>query len=248
MSSAHSTVLRTVEVTVDAVLGAIRRLRKVGFAGCSHSANRGSCRTGAAVKFPLVPEACRLAIQLRATKLRNTPLTGEPVRAGSGAFPTTEVYGMKFEKTVRIGAPPAEIWGLMDDIEAVALCIPGISNYKATGPKAFSALLTQRVGPVTARFKLTTKLTDLDPLKSVTAVVDGTDTGLGSSVHSEQVFAFTEADDGAATEIAITADVRMVGRVATFGQRIVGIKAEQVVIGSLANVSRLLEERRAGSS
>ena len=155
---------------------------------------------------------------------------------------------MRFEKTVRVEAPPAEIWGLLGDIEAVALCIPGISNYKETGPNEFAALLTQRVGPVTARFKLSTRLTDLDPLKSVTAVVDGTDTGLGSSVHSEQSFAFSEADDGAATEILISADVRMVGRVATFGQRIVGIKAEQVIIGSLANVSRLLEERRADSS
>ena len=153
---------------------------------------------------------------------------------------------MRFEKTVRVEAPPAEIWGLLEDLEAVALCIPGISNYQATAPDEFTALLTQRVGPVTARFKLAAKLTDLVPMESVTAVVDGTDTGLGSSVHSEQTFGLTEVDGGAATEILISADVRMVGRVATFGQRIVGTKAEQVIIGSLANVSRLLEQRRAG--
>lgn len=153
---------------------------------------------------------------------------------------------MRFEKKVRVEASPAEIWALLDDLEAVARCIPGISNYKETGPDEFAALLTQRVGPVTARFKLTAKLTDLVPMESVTAVVDGTDTGLGSSVHSEQSFGLTETDGGAATEILISADVRMVGRVATFGQRIVGTKAEQVIIGSLANVSRLLEQRRAG--
>ena len=152
---------------------------------------------------------------------------------------------MRFEKTVRIGASPDEIWALLEDVEAVAGCIPGISDYAGTGRNEFSALLTQRVGPVTARFKLTTKLTDLDPLKSVTAVVDGTDTDLGSSVHAKQVFELTAADDGLATDIAITADVRMVGRVATFAQRIVGTKAEQVVVGSLANVSRLLEQRKA---
>ena len=153
---------------------------------------------------------------------------------------------MRFEKTARVEAPVSELWGLLEELEAVALCIPGISDYKKTGPGEFTALLTQRVGPVTARFRLTTKLTDLVPMESVTAVVDGTDTGLGSSVHSEQTFELTEADGGAATRILITADVRMVGRVATFGQRIVGTKAEQVIVGSLANVSRLLEERRAG--
>ena len=153
---------------------------------------------------------------------------------------------MRFEKTVSIGASPAEIWGLMDDIEAVALCIPGISDYKETGPNEFTALLSQRVGPVTARFRLRTTLTDLDPLKSVTAVVEGADSALASSVSSEQVFTFSEADDGAATEILITAEVGMVGRVATFAQRIIATKAEQVIIGALANVSRLLEQRRAG--
>lgn len=155
---------------------------------------------------------------------------------------------MKFEKTVRVEASPAEIWGLLDDLEAVAECIPGIGNYEATGPNEFNALLTQRVGPVKARFKLTTRLTDLEPLKSVTAVVEGADSGIASTVGSEQVFAFTEVDGGAATEITITADVRMVGRVATFGQRIVATKAEQVIVGSVANVSRLLEQRRAGSA
>ena len=153
---------------------------------------------------------------------------------------------MRFEKTVRVEAPVAEIWGLLDDLEAVALCIPGVSNFQETGPNEFTALLTQRVGPVTARFKLTTELVDLVPMESVTAVVDGTDTALGSSVHSEQTFGLAEADGGAATQILIAADVRMVGRVATFGQRIVGTKAEQVIIGSLANVSRLLEDRRGG--
>ena len=153
---------------------------------------------------------------------------------------------MRFEKTVRVEAAPAEIWSLLEDLEAVALCIPGISNYQATAPDEFTALLTQRVGPVTARFKLATKLTDLVAMESVTAVVDGTDTALGSSVHSEQTFGLTAVDGGTATEILITADVRMVGRIATFGQRIVGTKAEQVIIGSLANVSRLLEQRRAG--
>lgn len=155
---------------------------------------------------------------------------------------------MRFEKTVRVEASPAEIWGLLDDVEAVALCIPGISDYQETGTNEFTALLSQRVGPVTARFRLRTTLTDLDPLKSVTAVVEGADNVLASTVSSEQVFTFSEADGGAATEIHIAAEVGMVGRVATFAQRIIGAKAEQVIVGALTNVSRLLEDRRAADS
>ncbi|MDE0171777.1 MAG: SRPBCC domain-containing protein [bacterium] len=155
---------------------------------------------------------------------------------------------MRFDKTVRVEASPAEIWGLLDDIEAVALCIPGISDYKETGPNEFTAMLSQRVGPVTARFRLRTTLKDLVRHESVTAVVEGADNALASSVSSEQVFTFSAADGGAATEILITADVGMVGRVATFAQRIIATKAEQVIIGALTNVSRLLEERRAGNS
>ncbi|MGH9244831.1 MAG: CoxG family protein [Acidimicrobiales bacterium] len=150
---------------------------------------------------------------------------------------------MRFEKTVRVQATPDELWRLVDDIEAVAGCIPGMSDFSPQGDREFSALMTQRVGPVTARFRLNTRLTDLEPMRSVTAVSEGRDPDLDSSVRAEQRFEFRPVDG--VTDVDISADIRMTGRVATFGQRIISSKAERVVVDALANVSTLLEGRRS---
>ena len=150
---------------------------------------------------------------------------------------------MKFEKTVRVSATPDELWDLIGDIESVAACVPGMSEIASEGPNQFTALMTQKVGPVTARFRLSTSLADLEPATGLTAVSEGRDPELESSVRAEQRFTLRPVDD--ATDVDISANIRMTGRVATFGQRIISTKAEQVVVQSLANISELLEKRRA---
>ncbi len=152
---------------------------------------------------------------------------------------------MKFEKTVQINATPDEVWALVGDVEAVANCIPGLHDYVSTGPNEFDAIVTQQVGPVRSSFKLSTSLTDLDPGRSLTAVSKGRDSDLDSSVKAEQRFDLSPSDGG--TSVAITADIAITGRIATFGHRIVATKAEQVVTAAIKNVSAVLEERRAAS-
>jgi carbon monoxide dehydrogenase subunit G len=149
---------------------------------------------------------------------------------------------MKFEKTVEINGTTEEVWALIDDVEAVAGCIPGLHDYVETGPNQFDAVLTQRVGPVKSSFKLSTRLTDMESGKGVTATSEGRDPGLDSSVRAEQRFDLAPA--GNMTQVFIKADIGITGRVATFGHRIVAVKAEQVVLEAIANLSRLLEERR----
>ena len=148
---------------------------------------------------------------------------------------------MKFEKTVRISATPERLWQLVDDIQAIAGCIPGMSKIVSQAPREFDALLTQKVGPVTAKFQMNTKLTDLETEKSVTAISEGRDPDLDSWVKADQRFELIPA--GNETEVHIAADIRMTGRLATFGQRIILAKTEQVVIEALQNVSKLLESR-----
>ena len=149
---------------------------------------------------------------------------------------------MKFEKTVEITATPEEVWALVGDVEAVANCIPGLHDYVATGLNEFDAVVTQQVGPVKSSFKLSTRLTNLDPGRSLTAISKGRDSDLDSSVQAEQRFDLSPSEAG--TNVAITADIAITGRIATFGHRIVAVKAEQVVTAAIKNVSTVLEEKR----
>lgn len=149
---------------------------------------------------------------------------------------------MKLQKTVRIKGDLEEVWALVDDVEAVASCIPGMTDIEMRGLREFDSLLTQRVGPVITRFKLRTRLDELEPTSSVTLVSEGREPDLNSRVKAHLRFDFRQVDDG--TEIDISADVTFTGQIATFGQRVISSKVEQVIVQALQNLTELLTQRR----
>jgi len=152
---------------------------------------------------------------------------------------------MEFNRTVTIEAPLDEVWSLTEDLEAVATCIPGVSEFRAESDQVFDCRLVQRVGSVKANFQLRNELIDVTPKVSLTVVSSGKDNALNSSVRTTQVFGLRDLDGQ--TEVTINADIRVTGRIATFGGRIIQAKAEQVTVEALENVAILLRERRAGS-
>jgi len=153
---------------------------------------------------------------------------------------------MEFRRTARINAPLADVWALTDDLPAVAACIPGLHDLDMTGQRSFDCVVSQRVGSVKSNFKLRAVMADTEPLKRATIECAGRDPALGSNVKANLRFELAESGDG--TEVDIAADFQVTGRIATFGHRIIAAKAEQVVMGALRNVDKLLAERRASTS
>jgi uncharacterized protein len=153
---------------------------------------------------------------------------------------------MEFRRNARINAPLADTWALVDDIPTVASCIPGVTDVEMTGDRTFDCLVTQRVGSVKSSFRIAAQMTDVVPHEKVTIIAEGKDKVLGSNVRAEVRFLLSEQNQ--ATEVDIHADFQVTGRIATFGQRIIAAKAEQVVMKALKNVDQLLQDRRAASA
>jgi uncharacterized protein len=149
-----------------------------------------------------------------------------------------------FSRVVEVAAPIDEVWALTTDIEAVAGCIPGVRDVAMVGPGEFTCLLVQHVGSVKASFSLRCSLQVDEAARTVTATSTGQDRGLGSAVRAAQTFALAAAGDR--TRVSIKADVQITGRIATFGHRIIGAKAEQVTVEAIRNVDQLLASGRAG--
>jgi carbon monoxide dehydrogenase subunit G len=150
---------------------------------------------------------------------------------------------MKFSRTVEIKAPFEEVWALLNDVPAVAECIPGVRDIKMSGPTKFTCRLIQRVGSAKANFDLRTTL-DVDAAEHVVVQhSDGRDRALGSTVSARQKFSVSDIGDGR-TQVDIDADVQITGRIATFGHRIITAKTEQVTMEGLQNVDQLLASRR----
>jgi carbon monoxide dehydrogenase subunit G len=153
---------------------------------------------------------------------------------------------MEFRRNARIDAPVSDVWALVDDIPTAASCIPGVTEVQMRGEREFDCRVTQRVGSVKSSFGIRAEMADLVPNEQVTIVCEGKDKMLGSNVRATVRFRLGE--EGQATAVDIAADFQVTGRIATFGQRIIAAKAEQVVMQSLRNVDQLLAERRATSA
>jgi uncharacterized protein len=149
---------------------------------------------------------------------------------------------MEFRRNARINAPVADVWALVDDIPTAAGCIPGVTDVHMRGEREFDCVVTQRVGSVKSSFGIRAQMTDIVPREKVTIVCEGRDKVLGSNVRATVRFAL--GDEGQATAVDIAADFQVTGRIATFGQRIIAAKAEQVVMRSLRNVDELLAGRQ----
>jgi carbon monoxide dehydrogenase subunit G len=153
---------------------------------------------------------------------------------------------MEFRRNARINSPLADTWALIDDIPTVATCIPGVTDVEMQGEREFDCVVTQRVGSVKSSFRIAARMIDIVPAQAVTIVCEGKDKVLGSNVHANVKFGLSE--EGETTLVDILADFQVTGRIATFGQRIIAAKAEQVVMKALRNVDQLLTERRATSA
>jgi carbon monoxide dehydrogenase subunit G len=150
---------------------------------------------------------------------------------------------MEFRRNARIDAPLSDVWALVDDIPTVAACIPGVTGVEMRSAREFTCVVNQRLGSVKSSFRIGAELTDVVPRQQVAIVCQGEDRGLRSTVRADLRFGL--ADEGEATAVEILADFQVTGRIATFGQRIVAVQAEQVVLKALRNVDQLLKERRA---
>jgi carbon monoxide dehydrogenase subunit G len=149
---------------------------------------------------------------------------------------------MHYATTITVAATREELWALIEELPALATCVPGLESFELRDPHHFDSVVRMRVGPVNARFSLSTALEDLDPPSSVVVTSEGVDRALGSRVRQHQRVELRP--NGEATDVAIDLDLQLAGRIATFGQRIIAAKADEFAAELVANVEALVARRR----
>ena len=103
---------------------------------------------------------------------------------------------MLIEGSFTLQAPIQEVWDLLFDIETLASCIPGAERIEPIDDKTYDAVVKQKVGPVSVRFKFTTTLTEIDPPRHVTAVGRGEDIGKAGTFTQKTTVNLTEISGG----------------------------------------------------
>jgi hypothetical protein len=151
---------------------------------------------------------------------------------------------MLIEGKFTLKAPIQEVWDFLLKPETLASCIPGTEKMEAIDDKTYESVVKQKVGPISVRFKFTTTLTELDPPRHLKAVGRGADIGKAGTFTHEMVVNLTQISKDE-VEVSYSANVNIVGRLATFGERIMRAKAKTVGEELTRNLQEKLKSQTA---
>jgi carbon monoxide dehydrogenase subunit G len=139
-------------------------------------------------------------------------------------------------------APIQEVWDFLLKPETLASCIPGAEEMKAIDDKTYESVVKQKVGPISVKLKFTTTITEMDPPRHLKAVGRGADVTKAGTFSQETIVDLTEISKDE-VEVSYSSKVSLVGRLATFGERIMRAKAKSVGEEFTKNLQEKLENR-----
>ncbi|MGF1551681.1 MAG: SRPBCC domain-containing protein [Paracoccaceae bacterium] len=117
-----------------------------------------------------------------------------------------------------IAADRETVWRALNDPEVLKACIPGCERMERTGPQSLEADVTQKVGPVKAKFKGAVTLEDVVEAESYRLVGEGKGGAAGFAKGAAKVD-LSDAPEG--TKLAYDAEAKVGGKLAQLGSRLI---------------------------
>ena len=137
-----------------------------------------------------------------------------------------------------ISADRAEVWEALNDPEVLKACIPGCSEMIRDEDGGFTAVVTQKVGPVKATFKGAVTLSDIVVQESYTISGEGKGGAAGFAKGGAKV---KLADVEGGTELSYEVEARVGGKLAQIGSRLVDGFAKKMADKFFTNFQTALE-------
>jgi carbon monoxide dehydrogenase subunit G len=142
---------------------------------------------------------------------------------------------VQLEKSFPMPASADVAWTLLQDIERVAACMPGAKITERIDAQNYKGTVAVKFGPASMSFRGDVEVRLVEPAtKTLRLIGKGTDT-TGSSGASMDLTARIDAVDGANCTLVGNSEVSMSGKAATFGGRMMGSVADQVLKQFAAN-------------
>ena len=155
---------------------------------------------------------------------------------------------VQLEKTFPMPASADTAWALLQDIEGVAGCMPGAKITERIDAQHYKGTVAVKFGPASMAFRGEVEVREIEPSsKTLRLFGKGTDT-TGSSGASMDLTARIDAIDAASCNLIGTSEVSMSGKAATFGGRMMGSVADQVLNQFAANFASQVQAMRAQAS
>ena len=154
---------------------------------------------------------------------------------------------VQLDNTFPMPGSPAIAWEFLQDIEAVAGCMPGAALTGRVDENRHKGTVKVKVGPATMSFRGEVEVQDIDAAtQSLRLIGKGTDS-TGNSGVSMILLARIDAVDGGLSELVGSSEVSMSGKAASFGGRMMNSVADKILLqfadNFAAQVAALQEQR-----
>lgn len=145
---------------------------------------------------------------------------------------------MKLLNDFEVGAPIAQVWSTLVDVERIAPCFPGAQLQEAEGDE-YRGVVKVKLGPITAEFKGVARISEQDDVAR-RATIEGS--GKGSQGQASAVIIVQAMPVDQRTKVHVETNVILSGRVAQFGRSGIMAEVSGKIISQFAdNLSRMLE-------
>jgi carbon monoxide dehydrogenase subunit G len=134
---------------------------------------------------------------------------------------------MLIEGKFTLQAPIQQAWDFLLSPETLIACIPGAEKMEAIDDRTYESIVKQKVGPIEVRLKFTTTLATMEPPRYLEAVGGGEEVHKAGTFTQRTTVNLTEISENS-VEISYSSNVSLVGRLATFGDRIMRAKAKEM--------------------
>jgi carbon monoxide dehydrogenase subunit G len=132
---------------------------------------------------------------------------------------------MLISETFCIDAPIQELYSFLLDAQTVGTCIPGCERVDVIGENEYDSIIKTKLGTISVKFKVRTVISETVPFTLIRTVGHGKEVrNLGQ--FKQQTEITLKERSATETEVCYQSDVSVVGRLATFGDRIMRSKAK----------------------
>ena len=132
---------------------------------------------------------------------------------------------MQMSGECRIEAPRETVWAALNDPDVLKQAIPGCREIEKLSDTEFTVKLRVKVGPVSANYRGSVRLSDLDPPRGYTISGEGDGGPAGFAKGGAKV---RLEENGGATVLRYEVNAQVGGKLAQIGSRLVDVTAKKM--------------------
>ena len=142
-------------------------------------------------------------------------------------------------------ASKATVWAALNDPDTLKACIPGCQSLEKLSDTEFKAVVKVKIGPVSATFKGSVELSDLDPPNSYRISGSG-EGGISGFAKGGAVVTLSDVEGG--TNLHYDVDAQVGGKIMQLGGRLIDGAARKLADQFFDSFAKAASAREAGDT